>query len=105
MKKIFSKVVPLTLALCLYSTVSIAKSSDKNFSGKYTLRQIINSKGETKAFAYGGELIVKDDIATLKTTSQQEKWSLKGLDCKIINNELHQIDAKTGDKYIFAKLD
>jgi len=99
-----SKIVALTLAVSLYSTVAFATPQVNNLNERYTLKEIITPTGQVKVFDYGGELTIKNDIVVLKTLTQQGSWGLKEFDYEIIDNELHQIDSITGDKYIFKKI-
>lgn len=104
MKSKVSKIVALTLVASLYSTIAFAKTKTNNLNDRYTLKKIITTTGQVKVFDYGGELTIKNDMAILKTSTQQSSWNLKEVDYEIIYNELHQINPITGDKYIFEKI-
>lgn len=106
MKIKFPKVIVLTLALAisLYSTVAFAQPQLNNVDDVYTLKKIITSNGEVKVFDDGGELIIKNEISTLKTSTKEGSWNMKDVKYEIINNELHQIYTETFDQYIFEKI-
>jgi hypothetical protein len=98
------KIIALTVAISICPMIVFAQMPVKNLDGIYTLKQIETPTGQIKTFDYGGELTVKNNIATLKTNSQQATWNLKGLECEIIDNHFYQIDPKTNEKYIFEKV-
>lgn len=100
----FFKIIVLTIIISILPITIFAKTPVKNLDGIYTLKRIETSTGEIKFFEYGGELTVKNNIATLKTSSKEGVWNLEGIDCEIKNNQFYQIDSKTKDKYIFEKL-
>jgi len=98
------KIIALTVAISICPMIVFAQMPVKNLDGIYTLKQIETHTGQIKTFDYGGELIVKNNIATLKTNSQQATWNLKGLECGITDNYFYQIDPKTNEKYTFEKV-